>query len=115
MFVWLGIALIIDGIDGTFARRLRVAELVAALVRRCASIWWLISSLMCSCQPTRWSTADYCRHRFATALGAVIVVTGLLYFADREMKSSDYYFRGFPAVWNVAAFYLFRPEAVAVA
>ncbi len=23
------------------------------------------------------------------------------------MKTSDYYFRGFPALWNVAAFYLF--------
>jgi phosphatidylcholine synthase len=23
------------------------------------------------------------------------------------MKSSDYYFRGFPAGWNIAAFYLF--------
>jgi phosphatidylcholine synthase len=30
-----------------------------------------------------------------------------LYFADRNMKTSDYYFRGFPALWNVAAFYLF--------
>ena len=28
MFVWLGIALIIDGVDGTFARRLRTAELL---------------------------------------------------------------------------------------
>ena len=28
MFLWLGIALIIDGVDGTFARRLRVAELL---------------------------------------------------------------------------------------
>src|SRR5580693_9204186 len=28
MFVWLGIALFIDGIDGTFARRLRVAEVL---------------------------------------------------------------------------------------
>src|SRR6202142_4602199 len=28
MFVWLGIALIIDGADGTFARRLRTAELL---------------------------------------------------------------------------------------
>jgi phosphatidylcholine synthase len=43
----------------------------------------------------------------ATVLGAVIVVTGSLYFADRNMKTSDYYFRGFPALWNVAAFYLF--------
>src|SRR5271163_228081 len=28
MFVWLGIALVIDGIDGTFARRLHVAEVL---------------------------------------------------------------------------------------
>ena len=34
-------------------------------------------------------------------------MTGSLYFADRRMKTSDYYFRGFPALWNVAAFYLF--------
>ena len=48
----------------------------------------------------------------AIPLGIVIVVTGSLYFADRLMKTSDHYFRGFPAVWNVAAFYLFllKPE-----
>jgi phosphatidylcholine synthase len=28
MFLWLGVALIIDGVDGTLARRLRVAELL---------------------------------------------------------------------------------------
>ena len=43
----------------------------------------------------------------AIPLGILIVVTGSLYFADRLMKTSDYYFRGFPAVWNVAVFYLF--------
>src|SRR5262249_12868526 len=43
----------------------------------------------------------------AVPLAIVIVVTGTLYFADRLMKTSDYYFRGFPALWNVAAFYLF--------
>ncbi len=40
-------------------------------------------------------------------LGLIVVVTGALYFADRQMKTADYYFRGFPAVWNVAVFYLF--------
>jgi phosphatidylcholine synthase len=39
--------------------------------------------------------------------GVVIVITGALYFADREMKTADNHFRGFPAVWNVVAFYLF--------
>jgi phosphatidylcholine synthase len=43
----------------------------------------------------------------ATVLGAAIVVSSALYFADRRMKTSDNHFRGFPALWNVAAFYLF--------
>jgi phosphatidylcholine synthase len=34
------------------------------------------------------------------------VVTGGLYFADRSMKMHGNYFRGFPALWNCAAFYL---------
>jgi phosphatidylcholine synthase len=37
----------------------------------------------------------------------VIIISGALYFADRQMKTSDNYFRGFPAVWNVPLFYLF--------
>jgi phosphatidylcholine synthase len=36
-----------------------------------------------------------------------VTVTGALYFADRRMKTADSYFRGFPALWNVVAFYLF--------
>jgi phosphatidylcholine synthase len=42
----------------------------------------------------------------------LILVTSALYFADRRMKTPDNYFRGFPALWNVVAFYLFllRPE-----
>src|ERR1700691_3084391 len=106
MFVWLGIAVIIDGIDGTFARRLRVAELLP-----------------------RWSgdlldfVVDYTTYVFvpayamvasgllpaslALALGLIVTVTGALYFADRRMKTTDSYFRGFPALWNVVAFYLF--------
>ena len=43
----------------------------------------------------------------AMPAGLVIVVTGALYFADRDMKTADNYFRGFPALWNAVAFYLF--------
>jgi phosphatidylcholine synthase len=43
----------------------------------------------------------------APLLGVGIVVTGALYFADRRMKAADNHFRGFPALWNAAAFYLF--------
>jgi len=43
---------------------------------------------------------------FGAAAGVLVVVTGALYFADRAMKTPDNYFRGFPALWNVVAFYL---------
>jgi phosphatidylcholine synthase len=106
MFIWLGIALIIDGIDGTFARRLHVAEL---LPRWSGDVLDLVVDILTYVFVPAYALVNsgLLPPSLATVLGAVIVVTCSLYFADRNMKTSDYYFRGFPALWNVAAFYLF--------
>lgn len=106
MFLWLGLALAIDGIDGTFARRLRVAEV---LPRWSGEVLDLVVDVMNYVfVPAYALTASGLLPRpLAVPLGLVVVVTGALYFADRWMKTADYYFRGFPAVWNVAVFYLF--------
>ena len=117
MFGLLGIALLIDAVDGPLARRLRVSEVLP-----------------------RWSgetldyVVDYLTYvfvpAFALASGAIlpmpfaipaaiaILISSAIYFADNRMKTSDGYFRGFPALWNIVAFYLFlaRPTAaVAIA
>ena len=106
MFQWLGLALIIDAIDGPIARRLDVKNV----------------------QPN-WSgdvldlVVDFVTYVFVPAyaivasglllpvaaplLGVAIIVTSALYFADQRMKADDNHFRGFPALWNAAAFYLF--------
>ncbi|MBW5438984.1 phosphatidylcholine synthase [Bradyrhizobium canariense] len=106
MFQWLGVALIIDAIDGPIARRLNVKDV----------------------QPN-WSgdvldlVVDFVTYVFVPAyaivasglllpvaaplLGVAIIVTSALYFADLRMKAEDNHFRGFPALWNAAAFYLF--------
>jgi phosphatidylcholine synthase len=106
MFLWLGIAVIIDGVDGTFARWLRVAEV---LPRWSGDILDLVVDVMNYVFVPAYALAvsGLLPAPIATPLGLLIVVTGSLYFADRWMKTADYYFRGFPAVWNVAAFYLF--------
>jgi phosphatidylcholine synthase len=106
MFVWLGIAVVIDGIDGTFARRLRVAEV---LPRWSGDVLdFVVDILNYVFVPAYALTASgLLPASAATPLGLLIVVTGSLYFADRWMKTADYYFRGFPAVWNVVAFYMF--------
>ena len=106
MFAWLGVAAIIDGIDGTFARWLRVAE---TLPRWSGDVLDLVVDILTYVFVPAYAIAagGFVPPPLATALGLLVAVTGSLYFADRQMKTSDYYFRGFPALWNVAAFYLF--------
>ncbi len=106
MFVWLGVAVLIDGIDGTFARWLRVAEV---LPRWSGDVLDLVIDILTYVFVPAYALAasGLLPPSLSTALGLLVTVTGSLYFADRQMKTPDYYFRGFPAVWNVAAFYLF--------
>ncbi|HEY6993920.1 MAG TPA: CDP-alcohol phosphatidyltransferase family protein [Xanthobacteraceae bacterium] len=106
MFFCLGIALVIDGVDGTIARRLKVADL---LPRWSGDVLDLVVDFVTYVFVPAYAIAAGGLLPAALALPAavVIVVTGALYFADREMKTADNYFRGFPALWNAAAFYLF--------
>lgn len=106
MFVWLGVAVLIDGIDGTFARWLRVAEV---LPRWSGDVLDLVVDVLTYVfVPAYALTASgLLPPSLSTALGLLVAVTGSLYFADRRMKTPDNYFRGFPALWNVAVFYLF--------
>jgi phosphatidylcholine synthase len=97
MFVWLGAALFIDGVDGTFARRLHVAEV---LPRWSGDVLDLVVDILNYVFVPAYALAasGLLPDAVAIPLGIVIVVTGSLYFADRLMKTSDYYFRGVPAL-----------------
>ena len=105
-FIWLGVALVVDGIDGPLARRLRVAERLPQ---------WDGSALD--------FVIDYTTYVFIPAVilaigsgleglaaivaGITVAVNGALYFADARMKQPDNSFRGFPAVWNMVVFVIF--------
>ncbi|MEA2927988.1 MAG: phosphatidylcholine synthase [Hyphomicrobiales bacterium] len=111
MFGMLGLALIIDGVDGTLARHFRVAE---RLPRWSGETLDLVVDFVTYVFVPAYAIAagNLLPPRLAIPGAVVIAVTGALYFADRRMKMADNYFRGFPALWNLAAFYLFllRPE-----
>jgi phosphatidylcholine synthase len=111
MFLCLGIALLVDGIDGTFARRFRVAEL---LPRWSGDVLDLVVDFTTYVFVPAYAVAvsGLLPEPVALPAALLIVITGALYFADRNMKTEDNYFRGFPALWNAAAFYLFllRPQ-----
>jgi phosphatidylcholine synthase len=106
MFLCLGIALIVDGIDGTIARHLHVKDL---LPRWSGDVLDLVVDFVTYVFVPAYaiSAGGLLPEPFAIPGGIVIVVTGALYFADKAMKTDDHYFRGFPTLWNAVAFYLF--------
>ena len=106
MFLCLGIALIVDGVDGTIARGLKVAEV---LPRWSGDVLDLVVDFVTYVFVPAFAIAQggFWPSPGGILAGILIVMTGVLYFADRQMKTADNFFRGFPALWNAAAFYLF--------
>jgi phosphatidylcholine synthase len=106
MFAWLGLALLVDGIDGPLARRYGTAALVP---RWSGEVLDLVVDFLTYVFVPAFAIARSGLLPGAAAIPAAIaiVVSGALYFADRNMKTDDNYFRGFPGLWNAVAFYLF--------
>src|SRR6202162_196899 len=106
MFGWLGGALVVDALDGPIARRLDVAR---ALPHWSGGVLGRVVDFVTSVfVPAYAITASGLLLPLAAPLlGIGVVVSGALYFADKRMKVSDNHFRGFPALWHAAAFYLF--------
>ncbi|HSF94057.1 MAG TPA: phosphatidylcholine synthase [Thermohalobaculum sp.] len=104
VFLWLGLALFVDGIDGTLARRVKVREMTPQFDGA-----------------TLDNVIDYFNYVFVPAMmiywfgfvppgweiysAAAIMAVSLYTFANLGMKSHDYYFVGFPALWNLVVLY----------
>jgi phosphatidylcholine synthase len=106
MFGWLGAALVVDALDGPIARRLDVARVQPNWSGDVLDL--VVDFVTYVFVPAYAITASGLLLPLAApVLGVGIAVSGALYFADRRMKADDNHFRGFPALWNAAAFYLF--------
>ena len=105
-FLWLGLALLIDGIDGTLARKVDVSKLTPNIDGTILDSvvdylnYVIIPSLM-----IYWF--QMVPLWFELIAPSAIILCSLYTFANLKMKTEDYYFRGFPAVWNIAVLYFF--------
>lgn len=104
-FWWLGVALVVDAIDGPIARRLNVKETASrydgALLDLVVDfITYVFVPAAMLFRP------EVMAQPWGIASGLIITVGSALYFADTHMKTDDWWFRGFPAVWNVVVFYI---------
>ena len=105
-FLWLGLALLIDGIDGALARKIgvldktpnidgstldNVIDYLNYVIIPALMIYWF------QMVPNGWEII----------LPAGMFAVSLYTFANMNMKTNDYYFSGFPAVWNIVVLYFY--------
>jgi phosphatidylcholine synthase len=106
MFLWLVVALVVDGIDGPLARRFDVKSnapvfdgvLMDLVVDYLTYVFVPAYALFNSGLMDGW-----------TGWFGIIVITftSALYFADTRMKTRDNSFSGFPSCWNMLVLVLF--------
>ncbi|PVH30468.1 CDP-alcohol phosphatidyltransferase family protein [Pararhodobacter oceanensis] len=109
MFLWLVVALIVDGVDGPMARKYDVKSkapiidgvLLDLIIDYLTYVFIPAFALFNSGLLPGW-----------TGWAAIVVITfaSVLYFSDTRMKTSDASFSGFPGCWNMFAVVVFAVQ-----
>jgi phosphatidylcholine synthase len=106
VFAWLGLALLIDGLDGTLARMSHVEERLPRfsgerldqVIDYITYVFVPVLALL---------KAGHLTGLSGLGVAFAILLSSLFHFSDLDNKSDDHCFVGFPAIWNIVAFYLF--------
>lgn len=104
--LWLLAALAVDGVDGTLARRAEVTKSLPQIDGSALDL--VVDYLTYVFVPAcfLWQLGTFPKS-LALPLVALILLSSLYTFARRDMKTDDGYFRGFPALWNIVALYVY--------
>ena len=109
-FIFMGLALLVDGVDGTLARLAKVSQVTPQVDG--ASLDNVVDMFNYSVLPALmiyWF--EMVPEDFSIPAAAAIMAVSCYTFADTSMKTSDYYFKGFAAFWNVLVLYFFLLES----
>lgn len=109
MFLWLVVALVVDGIDGPLARRYHVKTyapqydglVLDLIIDYLTYVFIPAFALFQSGLMNGW-----------TGWFAIIVITftSAIYYVDTRMKTKDNSFAGYPGVWNMPVLVIFALE-----
>ena len=104
--LWLGLALLVDGLDGTLARKFDVKVVLPHFDGSTLDL--VIDYLTYVFIPAIFVYRFIPLPEYTLLLSVgVILLSSLFCFCNLNMKSKDNYFVGFPAAWNVVIVYLY--------
>lgn len=106
MFGWLGLALFVDAIDGPMARKVDISRVLPnwsgdILDQIIDYATYVIIPAFALYQ------SGIIGGTLSFVAAALIVISSAIYYADTRMKTTDYFFRGFPVAWNMVIFTFF--------
>ena len=107
MWLWFVIALVVDGVDGTLARKVGVRQVIP---------WFdggvvdnLVDYLTWTFLPALFMAMylPFGPKPLPVIMMVVIIVSSVFCYANDGEKSNDNYFVGFPAAWNCVAIVMY--------
>jgi len=105
-FFFLSIALFIDGIDGSLARKVDVKKYTPHINgENLDNIIDYLNYVFVPAFVIYWLGMVPSGTELLSAL--IILVVSCYTFANNNMKTTDFYFSGFPALWNIVILYFY--------
>ena len=106
VFLFLGIALLIDAVDGTLARKLRVSFFVKNIDGKMLdSIIDFFNYIIIPSVMIYWF--KFVPTPFEIIIPSIILIISALSYSNTNLMTSDNFYKGFPCIWNILLFYLY--------
>lgn len=104
---WLmGIAVIIDAVDGMFARMIKIKHAVPEVNGELLDN--IVDFFNYTIVPAFFLSVSEIVPDYARIICVIAIILSSAYqFTQVDAKTSDHFFKGFPSYWNIAIFYLF--------
>ena len=105
-FLWLGLAFLIDSVDGTLARKFNVKKNLPNIDGKMLDSiidffnYVIIPSIM-----IYWFR--YVPDQFVLLIPAILIFISIYSYVNLNILTDDNYYNGFPAIWNVIVLYFY--------
>ena len=105
-FLWLGVALIVDGVDGSLARKYDVKAnmpyIDGAVLDNIIDYFTYVIIPAFMVMEFKMVSEEWVYFVVVT-----ILITSCYTFSNTKLKTDDFYFRGFPVAWNLVVLYIY--------
>ncbi len=105
-FLWLGVAFLIDSVDGTLARKFNVKKNFPSIDGKMLdSIIDFFNYVIIPSVMIYWF--NYVPDQFMVLIPVILILISIYSYVNLNILTKDNYYNGFPAIWNVIILYFY--------